>query len=587
PLGRPIAMMSFALNHAASGFSPTAYKITNLAIHAVNALLVYLIALRLFASPALAGRVPVPARQPVAVLGAAAWAVHPLNLTAVLYIVQRMTSLSASFTLAGVLWYLVWRQRYQLRGGSPAMLLGGLLLWTALAAMTKENGALLPVFAALCELVLYRPAETDRRQRRVLDTFFALVVLLPALAFLALPWLAPDWLAGQYQLRSFTPGERVLTEARVLWFYTGLLLAPHYARFAIFHDDFPISTALTSPPTTLLAVLGIAFAVVLAWRWRARAPLAALAVGWFFAAHALESTFLGLELVHEHRNYVAIVVPVLALVCCGWVSAGRLARHRRALRLLLCGWLLLLGMTTWVRSQQWSDPVTLALAGVQHHPDSYRSQYELARIYYGLYERDGDPRAYERAGSGFARAAQLDPHTALPYFALVQHAYRGGHAPGAGLIREFGQRLRHGRMAPSIPNAFRNLVICAAAGRCPLPADVVMDLFGQALANATLAADARAALLTQLAAYYANALGDPQGGAAVLRELVAEYPDSPHHRLNLVRLLIAAGQLDAARIEIDAAAERIDRQHSVLKFRALRAEVRQLAEELRAAAAQI
>ncbi|MCC7413512.1 MAG: hypothetical protein IT495_17985, partial [Gammaproteobacteria bacterium] len=42
PLGRPIAMMSFALNHAASGFSPTAYKITNLAIHAVNALLVYL-----------------------------------------------------------------------------------------------------------------------------------------------------------------------------------------------------------------------------------------------------------------------------------------------------------------------------------------------------------------------------------------------------------------------------------------------------------------------------------------------------------------------------------------------------------------
>ena len=107
PLGRPLAALSFALDHyRAGGFYPLAFKLTNLAIHLLNVLLVY----------ALVGRV---ARRlgagegsaAVALFTALLWGLHPLQLTSVLYVVQRMTSLSALWVLAGGWLWLVGRQR--------------------------------------------------------------------------------------------------------------------------------------------------------------------------------------------------------------------------------------------------------------------------------------------------------------------------------------------------------------------------------------------------------------------------------------------------------------------------------------------
>ena len=49
-LGRPVSQLSFALNYHFSGFNAFAFKITNLVIHCVNGLLVYVLALQLFRS---------------------------------------------------------------------------------------------------------------------------------------------------------------------------------------------------------------------------------------------------------------------------------------------------------------------------------------------------------------------------------------------------------------------------------------------------------------------------------------------------------------------------------------------------------
>ncbi len=101
PLKRPLAYLSFALNHYfAGGFDVFAFKATNLAIHLLNTLLVAALAWRLGAG-ALAdqpGR-----RRGLALLAAAIFALHPLALSPVLYVVQRMASLSTLFVLASVL----------------------------------------------------------------------------------------------------------------------------------------------------------------------------------------------------------------------------------------------------------------------------------------------------------------------------------------------------------------------------------------------------------------------------------------------------------------------------------------------------
>ncbi|UUM28465.1 hypothetical protein NQU59_04990 [Acinetobacter colistiniresistens] len=41
PLGRPISMLSFALNYYFTGFDPYYFKLTNLIIHLVNGILIY------------------------------------------------------------------------------------------------------------------------------------------------------------------------------------------------------------------------------------------------------------------------------------------------------------------------------------------------------------------------------------------------------------------------------------------------------------------------------------------------------------------------------------------------------------------
>ena len=117
PLGRPLAALSFALDHyRAGGFYPLAFKLTNLAIHLLNVLLVYALAGRL--TRLLGAGDIAPA---VALFCALLWGLHPLQLTSVLYVVQRMTSLAATFTLAAVLCWLEARERWS-AGGTPATL---------------------------------------------------------------------------------------------------------------------------------------------------------------------------------------------------------------------------------------------------------------------------------------------------------------------------------------------------------------------------------------------------------------------------------------------------------------------------------
>ncbi len=61
----------------------------------------------------------------------------------------------------------------------------------------------------------------------------------------------------------------------------------------------------------MLFILGLILtALVRRKKW----PLFAFAVLWFFAGHALESTFLPLEYFFEHRNYLPLLGPIFALV---------------------------------------------------------------------------------------------------------------------------------------------------------------------------------------------------------------------------------------------------------------------------------
>ena len=173
--GRPISYLSFLLQSGSWPHDPLAFKLVNIALHVANGALVYAVVARTLA---LLGRAD------AAVLGdqpAAAWLVHPIQVSTVLYVVQRMTELAALFCLGGMLAYL--RGRVLARSGRVdagyAWMSAGLALGTPLAILAKENGALLPVYIAVIELTLLSGVPRPPRWKLWAAVF---------LAFLPLRW---------------------------------------------------------------------------------------------------------------------------------------------------------------------------------------------------------------------------------------------------------------------------------------------------------------------------------------------------------------------------------------------------------------
>ena len=112
---------------------------------------------------------------------AALWMLHPIQLTSVLYVVQRMTSMAAFFVLLGLVVFVTGRNRLESgRAHGLTLMFAGLAGGTALGFLCKQNAVLLPFYAFLVELFFYRHEALASGARRRLYRFYALTVALPA-----------------------------------------------------------------------------------------------------------------------------------------------------------------------------------------------------------------------------------------------------------------------------------------------------------------------------------------------------------------------------------------------------------------------
>ncbi len=116
PLRRPVAMMSFAGNYVLSdSFSSFGLKAVNLGIHFVISVLLFFLCLALLENLGIGP--DDPTRQLIALTAAAIWFLHPLNVSTVLYAVQRMAQLATLFVLAGLVVFMHYRARWSRVGG--------------------------------------------------------------------------------------------------------------------------------------------------------------------------------------------------------------------------------------------------------------------------------------------------------------------------------------------------------------------------------------------------------------------------------------------------------------------------------------
>jgi hypothetical protein len=384
---RPLASLSFAANYLATGLDPYWMKLTNLIIHLLNGLLVFLLSrslLRSVKQDRAAKAVSIPdaikshaiaidaapletvtteveaalARvNIVAALVATSWMLLPINLTAVLYVVQRMESMANLFVLLGLIGYVTGRRRmlastppqstdrgwfgrarFSVHEHGFVTCIISIIIPTAVGILAKETAAMLPLYALLIEWALFRfrlstitdspfghvtsnqspilPTARSKRARKIdrrIVALFLLVLALPMI--LGLAWLLPHLLKPEaWATRDFTLSTRLLSESRIVVDYIVWTLIPTPNALSFYHDDFLISNGLLSPWTTLASIVFLAALISLIFWLRPRRPLAALGIALFLGCHLLTGTIIPLELIYEHRNYFASFGLLLAIV---------------------------------------------------------------------------------------------------------------------------------------------------------------------------------------------------------------------------------------------------------------------------------
>lgn len=550
-LQRPLAMLTFAINHFFTGLDPWPMKLTNIGIHALNGLLAFGLARSLLGATSLPGELPAGRRQLAALFTGFAWALHPINLMAVLFVVQRMESLCHVFVFAGLWLYASGRKRQLTGGRGWGRILLALLPFTILGTLAKESAVLLPLYALCMELCLYRFDAVEPGVRQRLQWMYALGLVLPALAGIA--WLLPDSLApGAFSNRSFSLAERLLSESRVLMDYLRWSIYPDLTQLSLYHDDFPVSHGWLDPPTTALSIAGISGLLALAWWLKRRRPITALAIFWFFAAQSLTATFIPLELMFEHRNYFASF-GVCLLMADLLLLAPRTLAWRKAGAALALGLVLLYAAGTWLRAREWDHPVRFVQSEVAKHPLSPRATYELARMLVFLSNSDPDSPHLPSAMAAIEAARRVPGSNVLPDQAALIVGARTGQPLRdewwTGLVWKF----QHQPVGQQQMGALAALINCANSRLCHFPPDRMIEVISAAMIHGE-----QPELFNLYGSYALNSLHDPRLALALWSEAVRTAPSEPQYHINLTRLQIALGHREEARAEI-AALRRIGR----------------------------
>lgn len=368
PLKRPIPMVTFALNYLLDNeYKASSFKITNIAIHAFNGFLIFILCRQLIRITHKGAHT----RKTIflfAMVTAALWTAHPLNLTSVLYIVQRMTSLSALFSLLCIIFYLTYREQSASKQNQRTLVLPLVISFTCwlLAMYSKENAATIPFIILAIEFTVLK--------NKLLPTLYNKTSnIIKAILFIAFCYLAFNlfsYAAAGYGSRDFTMLERVLTQSRILTYYISLVFIPRLDGLGLFHDDILVSTSLLDPISTLLSIIFILGLVTLAIYFRHKKPLFSLGILWFFIGHSIESTIISLEMTHEHRNYLPITGLIIA--SCSLISPNQYSNKRVCIGILSI--FLILVFTTSIRAYQWGSFERLAYFEAKHHPQSARAQ---------------------------------------------------------------------------------------------------------------------------------------------------------------------------------------------------------------------
>ena len=381
----PLRLLSYAVDYRLWGLLPLGYHLTNVAFHMANVLLAYAVLSWLLRRPALA------------LLGAAWFAVHPVQVESVTWVSGRRDVQYAFFFLLSLLAFLAserreGRSRWVFYGLSLACLLASLL--SKAAAMT------LPGVLVLAVLLFGTEGDTTRRRLLATVPHWVLAVGIALVHYL----VARS--AEVVKEPAFTSG--VANLPLVFGKYWQLLLFP--VHLATPHGYGALQWSDPAPGILLSAAVVVV--VALAWWAAPRKHVALFCAGWWFLLLLPVSNLLPLSvLVAERYMYL----PVLGACALGADIVGSLASRRRAV-VIACavGVLALLAAATYHRNRVWENGKTFWKDSVSRWPGMPVARIGLACEYREGNQLEKSWRQYMMIALAGGRAASRgDEHVKL------------------------------------------------------------------------------------------------------------------------------------------------------------------------------
>ena len=345
----PLVYSSFWLEHKLWGLAPLGYHLVNVLLHLANALLAW--------------RLLVLLAVPGAWAAAAVFAVHPLHVESVAWIVERKDLLSTLFYfLAALAW---------IRPGGPRIATAAVLL--AAALLSKSMPVTFP--AALLIWYWWRERRPSLREAAGLALLFAvsLSITLADLAFYA----SREPLDLGYSLI-----DRIQIASHALWFYAGKLLWP--ANLAVIYPHWEIGAAI---PGAWLHVFAAAAAVALLWFGRrriGRAPAAAMA---FFAITLAPSLgfidygYMQFSFAADRFQYLAGLGFIALVTGAGARLAARHALLAKSAPAALAVALAAFGVLTWNQAGIYRNGIVFFEHVIAHNPEARDAHANLGAEY--------------------------------------------------------------------------------------------------------------------------------------------------------------------------------------------------------------
>ena len=349
----PVVYTTFWLEHKLWGLDPAGYHAVNIALHLLNCLLLWRLLTRL--------------RVPGAVVIAAVFAVHPVHVESVAWIIERKDMLSALFYLSAV---LVWIRFVEApRPGRYALALG---LFTA-GLLSKSVVVTLPAALLLWHWWQQRRATRIDLLRMTPFVAVAVAITVGDLSF----YMSREPLELGYSLL-----ERALIAARALWFYAGKLVWP--ADLAVIYPLWEIRVGDLLGWVYVLAAAALAAGLWLGRRWIGRGPLAGVL---FFAVTLgpvlgfVDYGYMQFSFVADRFQYLA-GIGVLALpIGAAAHGVGKLPDgYRRGALGLAAAVVVVLGVLTWRQAGIYRDEVTFFSHIVALNPQARNAHHNLGRV---------------------------------------------------------------------------------------------------------------------------------------------------------------------------------------------------------------